>query len=213
MNADLPHLWTGRGNSGPVLILAHGAGAPMDSAFMDTMAEDLAERDLRVLRFEFPYMAKRRADGKKRPPDRMPALQAAFEDAIALAGKAGDVVIGGKSMGGRVASMIASLIAGEVGVRGVACLGYPFHPPGRPDKLRTEHLESMATPTLIVQGTRDPFGKPDEVKGYRLSSKVTVRWIEDGNHDLAPRKSSGRTAEQNWREAAEAIADFARGLF
>lgn len=208
MADDLPHLWTGRGNRGPVIVLAHGAGAPMDSAFMSRIAEDLAERDLRVLRFEFPYMAKRREDGKKRPPDRMPVLEAAFVQAISLAGNAGEVIVGGKSMGGRVASMIAD----HMGVCGVVCLGYPFHPPGKPERTRTEHLADMKTPALIVQGTRDPFGKPEEVAGYALSPKIELRWIEDGNHDLTPRKSSGRTGTEAWREAADAVADFAQTL-
>jgi len=205
-------LWTGRGNTGATLVLAHGAGAPMDSPFMRTLAEDLAERDLRVMRFEFPYMAKRRQDGKKRPPDRMPVVEAAFEEAVTMACGSGlqasDVVIGGKSMGGR----IASLIADRLGVCGVVCFGYPFHPPGKPEKLRTAHLEAIATPTLIVQGTRDPFGAPGEVAGYTLGGRVRVHWVEDGNHDLVPRKASGRTTAANWREAADGAADFIRSL-
>ena len=208
MTDTLPHIWTGRGNAGPVIILAHGAGAPMDSPFMLHLAEDLAERDLRVLRFEFPYMARRRDDGKKRPPDRMPVLEATFREAVSLAGNPKDVVIGGKSMGGRVASMIVD----NTGVRGLVCLGYPFHPPGKPERTRTDHLADMATPALIVQGERDPFGKPEEVAGYSLSPAIELCWIEDGNHDLVPRKASGLTEEGNWRAAADAIADFIRRI-
>jgi predicted alpha/beta-hydrolase family hydrolase len=213
MTDTLPHIWTGRGNTGPVIILAHGAGAPMDSPFMLHMAEDLAERDLRVLRFEFPYMAKRREDGKKRPPDRMPVLEATFRQVVEMARKSEnlgpeEIVIGGKSMGGRVASMVAD----DLGVRGLVCLGYPFHPPGKPERTRTEHLADLATPALILQGERDPFGSHEEVAGYALSPKIEVRWIEDGNHDLAPRKASGLTTEGNWRSAADAIADFIRRI-
>ena len=189
------------------LALAHGAGAPMDSPFMAAFATALAAAGIRIARFEFPYMAARRHDGRKRPPDREAVLLEAWREVIARLGSE-NLAIGGKSLGGRM----ASLVADEAAVQGLVCLGYPFHPPGRPDKLRTAHLETIKTPTLIVQGTRDPFGGPDEVAGYRLSPAVRLHWAEDGNHDLAPRKASGRTAEQNWAEAAAVIAAFLRGL-
>ena len=187
------------------LALAHGAGAPMDSPFMATFAAGLAVEGVRVARFEFPYMAARRHDGKKRPPDREAVLLEAWRQVIARLGP-NHLAIGGKSLGGRMASLVADVSA----VRGLVCLGYPFHPPGRPDKLRTAHLETIKTPTLIVQGTRDPFGTSDEVKGYALSPAVRLHWAEDGNHDLTPRKASGRTAERNWSEAVSAIAAFLR---
>jgi len=117
-------------------------------------------------------------------------------------------VIGGKSMGGRIASMIAD----DAGVDGLVCLGYPFHPPGKPEKLRTAHLRDLQTPTLIVQGTRDPFGKPEEVDAYDLSDGIRIVWLEDGDHSFKPRKSSGRTLEQNFGEAIAAIAAFVAGL-
>jgi predicted alpha/beta-hydrolase family hydrolase len=182
---------------------AHGAGAPMDTPFMTFFAEALAAAGYRVARFEFDYMAERRRTGKKRPPDRQAKLEAAWRGVIEALG-AERLVIGGKSMGGRM----ASLVADDAGVSGLVCLGYPFHPPGKPERLRTEHLEALATPTLICQGTRDPFGGRDEVAGYALAPSIALHWAEDGNHDLTPRKSSGRTAEDNWRAAAEAIADF-----
>ncbi len=189
------------------LVLAHGAGAPMDSPFMAHMARGLGARGLRVARFEFPYMAAARADGRKRPPDRAPVLLECWRAVIA--GFAGPgPAIGGKSLGGRM----ASLIAAEDGARAVVCLGYPFHPPGRPDKLRTAHLEHLAAPCLIVQGERDPFGAHGEVDGYRLSSAVRIAWCPDGDHSLVPRKSSGRTAEQNWDLAVEVVAEFLSGL-
>jgi predicted alpha/beta-hydrolase family hydrolase len=118
--------------------------------------------------------------------------------------------IGGKSMGGRIASMIAD----QAGVRGLVCLGYPFRPPGAAPAAaakRTAHLRDLRTPTLIVQGTRDPFGGPDDVAGYTLSPSIRVHWIEDGDHSLKPRKSSGRTEAQNLAEAVAAVAAFLRG--
>jgi predicted alpha/beta-hydrolase family hydrolase len=123
-------------------------------------------------------------------------------------GPPGEVVIGGKSMGGRIASMIAD----DAAVTGVVCLGYPFHPPGKPERLRTAHLETLKTSTLIVQGTRDPFGTREEVASYSLSAAIEVEWMEDGDHSLKPRKKSGRTLEDNLAEAVDAIVSFIRSL-
>jgi predicted alpha/beta-hydrolase family hydrolase len=190
------------------VILAHGAGAGMDTPFMATIAAGLAAHELRVIRFEFPYMQRRRADGGRRPPDRMPVLMEAWREAIATVGPAQRLVIGGKSMGGRVASMIAD----DVGVAGLVCLSYPFHPPGKPEKLRVEHLAGVRTPSLILQGTRDPFGKPEEIAGYDLSGRIRVFWLEDGDHSFKPRVKSGRTLGQNLDEAVEAICGFIDGL-
>lgn len=185
------------------IVLAHGAGAGMDTPFMNFFAEGFAGRGLRVVRFEFPYMAKYRQGGKKGPPDPQPILRQAWLQVIQML-SADRVVIGGKSMGGR----IASLVADEAEVGGLVCLGYPFHPVGKPHLLRTEHLQTIRTPTLILQGERDPFGNRGEVAGYTLSRAVRIRWIEDGDHDLKPRKTSGRTQEQNWKAALDAILDF-----
>ncbi|MYA54490.1 MAG: hypothetical protein F4X89_13585, partial [Dehalococcoidia bacterium] len=113
-------------------------------------------------------------------------------------------VIGGKSMGGRIASMVAE----EAGVAGVVCFGYPFHPPGKPERLRTAHLEAIATPVLILQGERDTFGRREEVAGYALSEQVRVHWLADGDHGLKPRKASGRTEAENLEEAAREAARF-----
>lgn len=186
------------------IVLAHGAGAAMDTPFMTTIAEALAGHGWRVVRFEFPYMAGRRTGGSRRPPDRQPVLLDTWRAVIADLGDPARLVIGGKSMGGRM----ASLIADEAGVAGLVCLGYPFHPPGKPDRLRTEHLETLRTPTLICQGTRDTMGGRDLVNGLTLSPAIRVAWAEDGDHSLKPRKASGRTEVQNLKEAAEAMNRF-----
>jgi predicted alpha/beta-hydrolase family hydrolase len=193
----------GPGDARTTLILAHGAGAAMDTPFMETIAIGVAAAGIAVVRFEFPYMARRRLDGTRRPPDRQPVLLDAWRRVFASIASQ-RVAIGGKSMGGRM----ASLIADDVGAAALVCLGYPFHPPGKPERLRTEHLQTLATPALILQGERDPFGTRAEVTGYALSDAVRVRWLADGNHDLAPRKASGRTHADNLTEAIDAIAAF-----
>ncbi|MEQ8318942.1 MAG: dienelactone hydrolase family protein [Rhodospirillales bacterium] len=189
------------------LALAHGAGAPMDSDWMNMVAAAVAEKGFRVVRFEFPYMAERRVTGKKKPPNPARILEATWMEVIADLGT-DNLVIGGKSMGGRMASMVCD----AAGVRGVVCMGYPFHPPGRPEKLRTEHLATLKTPTLICQGERDPFGTRDEVPGYTLSKRIKVHWSPDGDHGLKPRKKSGYTEEENITAAIDAIAAFMNGL-
>lgn len=191
------------------VVLAHGAGAPMDSPFMDAFAAGLAERGLGCARFEFPYMAERRATGKKKPPNRAPVLMESWHAVIDALGPASKLIIGGKSMGGRM----ASLVSDAADVAGLVCLGYPFHSPGKePGPNRLEHLEALKTPTLICQGTRDPFGTSEEVPGYKLSRKIKLVWLEDGDHGFKPRKKSGRTEEQNWAQALDAIAAFAKRL-
>jgi predicted alpha/beta-hydrolase family hydrolase len=191
------------------LLLAHGAGAPMDSPFMEAMATELGSKGWRVVRFEFGYMARMRSTGRRQGPDRMPLLQDAFRQQVQLEKAAWPnrrLVIGGKSMGGRVASLLVDELASTTGICGCLCLGYPFHPPGKPQTLRTEHLTELLTPTLILQGERDPFGKREEVDCYALSPQVTVQWIPCGDHSFKPTKSSGRTEAENW-EAAVALAD------
>ncbi|MEC9010127.1 MAG: alpha/beta fold hydrolase [Planctomycetota bacterium] len=185
------------------IVLAHGAGRGWDSPSLVAIAEGLARAGHRVVRFEFPYMVRRREDGTRRPPDRQPVLLETWRAVIEALGP-DRLVIGGKSMGGRM----ASLVADECGVAGLVCLGYPFHPPAKPEKLRTEHLAGLSTPTLIVQGDRDRFGTPGEVAGYLLSEEIRVHWMPDGDHDLVPRKKSGRTAEENWAEAVDVILGF-----
>ncbi len=187
-----------------VLVLAHGAGGAMDSPYMNRVAEGVAECGIRVVRFEFPYMAARRLSGKRGAPDREPVLLDSWRQVISELGGGPSVAIGGKSMGGRM----ASLIADEIHVRALICLGYPFHPPGQPEKLRTKHLAGLQTPTLIIQGERDPFGTPADVSRYDLSPSIRVEWIKDGNHSLKPRVSSGATEKGNLSRAIELICQF-----
>ena len=203
-----PHLLFNGPEDGPGIVLAHGAGAPMDSPSLETIARGLAAAGLRVARFEFPYMRRRRETGKSGAPDREPVLREAWHAVIAALGGPENLVIGGKSMGGRM----ASLIADEAGARGLVCLGYPFHPPGQLEKLRTAHLRDLRTPTLIVQGTRDPFGTREEVAGYELSPAIRVVWLEDGDHSFKPRKSSGNTEAGHLAAAVEEVAGFVKSL-
>ncbi len=188
------------------LILAHGAGAPMDSDFMNVFAAGIGERGIRVARFEFPYMDGRRLTGKKRPPDRQPILLQTWREVITQIGGSA-VNIGGKSMGGRMATLLA-VAEGAPPIRRLICLGYPFHPPGRPEKKRTYHLSSLSVPTLMVQGDRDAMGNREDVEGYILSPSIQLHWCPDGNHDLTPRKKSGFTKNRNWEAAMNTVATF-----
>ncbi len=185
-------------------VFAHGAGGAMDTPFMNIVARGLGECGIRVVRFEFPYMAARRTGGKRGAPDREPVLLQTWRDVVANLGGGSRVFIGGKSMGGRM----ATLVADELRVRGVVCFGYPFHPPGQPAKLRTAHLEKMTTPILVLQGERDPFGTRDDVAGYKLSSQIRIEWITDGDHSLKPRAKSGLTEQQNLTHAIDVAATF-----
>jgi predicted alpha/beta-hydrolase family hydrolase len=193
---------------GPLIVLAHGAGAPMDSPFLNVLAAGLGAGGLRVARFELPYMRRLRETGERRPPDREPVLRAAWLESIEELGGGARLVVGGKSLGGRM----ASLVADEAGVRGLVCLGYPFHPPGQPGKLRTAHLADLRTPTLIVQGTRDALGSREDVAGYELSPAIRLVWLEDGDHSFKPRASSGRKESQALDEAAAAVLAFVKAL-
>jgi predicted alpha/beta-hydrolase family hydrolase len=190
------------------LVLAHGAGAPMDSPFMAAVAHGVAEHGVRVARFEFPYMRARRESGARRPPDREPTLLARWREVIAALGGGAKVVIGGKSLGGRIASMVAD----DAAVRGLVCLGYPFHAPGKPPGNRIAHLATLRTPALILQGTRDSFGLPAEVGAYELSPAISVEWLEDGDHSFKPRARSGRTEQQNLAVAIDAVVRFIGSL-
>lgn len=188
------------------LILAHGAGAPMDSPFMQGMTERLVSRGLALVRFEFPYMAQRRVMGGKRPPNPQAQLLEAWREVHAHVRQqvAGPLLIGGKSMGGRM----ASLLADELAVAGLVCLGYPFYATGKPEKPRVAHLTELRCPTLIIQGERDALGNRQAVQGYDLSAAIQLLWLVAADHDLKPLKASGFTHEQHLDAAADAIVTF-----
>lgn len=198
----------------PTLILAPGAGADSNSDFMNDIAERIAQTGIYVVRFDFPYMLKRQEDGKKRPPDRAPKLIAAWQEAIGDLGR--PCVVGGKSMGGRIASLVANDESSDNSegidalIKGCACLGYPFHPPGQPEKQRTSHLAELRRPLLIVQGMRDTMGTQEDVASYEIDSKIEFTWLEDGNHDLKPRKVSGKTHQEHMAATAKAVAEFVK---
>jgi predicted alpha/beta-hydrolase family hydrolase len=205
-------------------LMAHGAGAGMETPFLKTFATLLAERAIATLRFEFAYMAARRSGGPRKPPPRAERLVDEYRTALAAAAEPGPgspdpgapLLIGGKSMGGRVASLLAEECHAAGRVAGLVCLGYPFHPPGKPDRLRTAHLKDLTCPTLIVQGERDPFGSRAEVEALieagALSPAIRFHWAGDGDHDLGPRGGSGFTRKGNLASAADAVAAFAKGL-
>ena len=209
--ADL--LETGPATGAARLIFAHGAGGAMDSAFMEKVAELLAERGISVTRFEFSYMAARRNGGKRKPPPKAETLQDEYVAVVRRVasgmGVGEKLFIGGKSMGGRVASLIADRLHAEGVTAGLVCLGYPFHPPAKPEQLRTVHLEALECPALFVQGDRDPFGSRAEVEAMALSPRIGITWAPDGDHDLGPRGASGFTRKGNLALAADAVAAFA----
>ena len=192
------------GEDNPItFIFAHGAGAGMDHEFMQSVAKGLAFKGIRVIRFNFPYMIKRAEDGKRRPPDRAPKLLEAYQEIIEQV-DADKLVIGGKSMGGRMASHLSELDK----VAAMACLGFPFHPPGKPEKYKGEHLAELAKPCLILQGERDTFGKREEFADFYLSDSIRVEFIPDGDHSFKPRKSSGYTEQQNIALMVEKLSAF-----
>lgn len=194
--------------NGPSVVLAHGAGAPMDSEFMSVIAQGLVRHGLRVVRFEFPYMAATRRDGRKRAPDRQAMLLESWREVVNGLVGAKQLVIGGKSLGGRM----ASLIADEFCTAGLVCLGYPFHPPGKPEQLRIDHLRTLQTPALILQGERDTLGRRDEVQGYPLARTIRIEWLPDGDHSFKPRLRSGHTWAENLALAVECAAAFIERL-
>ncbi|MDX8540667.1 MULTISPECIES: alpha/beta family hydrolase [Mesorhizobium] len=197
------------------ILLAHGAGASMDSPSMAATAKALAAAGFQVARFEFHYMAARRY-GHRKPPPRAETVNPEYIKAIAdlrAKGVTGKLIIGGKSMGGRVASMVADEMFEKGDSAGLVCLGYPFHPPAKPEQLRTKHLLGLKTPTLMFQGTRDELGTKDEVATYGLSDAIEMIWLEDGDHDLKPRKAiSGFSTADHLGTMAERVKAWAEGL-
>lgn len=195
---------SGKQDEAATLILAHGAGAPMDSDFMNDMVARLADQGVNVLRFEFAYMAQRRVDGRRRPPNPQAQLLECWRQVYASVRPhvTGCLAIGGKSMGGRM----ASLITDELQVDALVCLGYPFYAAGKPEKPRVAHLADLKARTLIVQGERDALGNKEAVQAYALSSAIDILWIPAANHDLKPLKSAGISYDQCLADTAQRIA-------
>jgi len=218
-----------------VFIMAHGAGAHKDSDWLLQMDQLLSNAGIIVERFNFPYMIQRVIDGTRRPPDRQPKLLAAFEAQIQkMAEKYKDqsikLVIGGKSMGGRMASLLVAEYqeqkklgevnlssqtnqVKEIEIAAVICFGFPFHPPKKLDKYRGDHLVTMQTSTLILQGERDTLGTKQEISSYQysdlaFSNRVRVEYLPDGDHSFKPRVKSGFTLEQNMQTASEQVINY-----
>jgi len=187
------------------LLIAHGAGAGQDSPFMHRLREALAGQGVQTLAIEFAYLQQMRREARRRPPPRIDRLVeelARWCDLLSHP-ELPRPWLGGKSMGGRA----ASLLAARDQARGLVLCGYPFHPTGKPESLRLSHWPLLACPILVVQGSRDPFGNREELAGYDLGS-AEVRLLEDGDHDWKPRRASGRTQAELIEEGASAIADF-----
>ena len=196
-------------NPKALFVFAHGAGADKSHTFMESVALQLNVHQINVVRFNFPYMDKRLSDGKKYPPNRMPILLSCYKNIIdkyvSCISESIPLFIGGKSMGGRVAATLAST---EKRISGVICIGYPFHPQKKPEKLRLEPLQETLKSILILQGDRDSLGNQEEVGNYIISSLCNIQFFEDGDHDLKPRVKSGFTHDEHIAEAIERIVGF-----
>ena len=192
------------------LVLAHGVGSGMRESMLDFLSDGLTHQGWRVVRFEFPYMARQSSTGRRTFPDKLSVLLDAYRSVVEVLNKdiQQPLLIGGKSMGGRIASLLANSLYNDDLIQGVVCLGYPFHPLKKPDQLRTEHLGSFSAPMLIVQGERDPMGGREEVDNYVLSDQIQIRWISDGDHSFSPRKRSGFTVKQNLDQAIRCVDVF-----
>ncbi len=186
------------------IVLAHGAGAAMDSPFMEEVAAALCAASCRVVRFEFPYMQEMRESRRRTRPDPPAVLEATWTRVVEQLGDPGRLVIGGKSMGGRIASMVAD----RLHVKGLACLGYPFHPAGRPSVLRVAHLATLQTPALFLQGERDSLGSRQDIGGYKLAPSIRIVFLPDGDHSFKPRKHSGHSYEENLAFAVRELVAF-----
>ncbi len=188
-------------------IFAHGAGAGSDSEFMQTMAKLISQHNIDVALFDFQYMQIAKDTDKRRPPDRAPKLLAYFAEVLAECQPELPLFIGGKSMGGRMASML-STEQGVASITGVIAFGYPFHPPGKPEKLRIDHFVEIPCPFLVLQGERDTFGNQQELAELKMINPPEIKWLKDGDHSLKPRKKSGITEQENLQQAADYAAQF-----
>jgi predicted alpha/beta-hydrolase family hydrolase len=189
-------------------VFAHGAGAGMDSDFMVDMAQKMAAQQIEVFRFNFPYMQMMSETGKRRPPNRMPVLLEDYLEVLQDQDTDLPLFIGGKSMGGRSATMLATQSETKGLVKGVIALGYPFHPSGKPEKLRIDHLPNLLCPCLVIQGDRDALGSKTEIAGYDIPQSIELAYLTDGDHSFKPRKASGVTLQDNLVQAIEYITTF-----
>ncbi|WP_183910202.1 alpha/beta family hydrolase [Simiduia aestuariiviva] len=186
------------------LLLAHGAGAPMDSDFMTMVAEGLSRKGIEVVRFEFPYMAERRLTGKRRPPNPIAAIVAHFGERVdRWQGQDLPLFVGGKSMGGRAAAMLSS-----PAICATLAFGFPLHPAGKPERLRLAPLQQRDNDLLVVQGDRDALGDRQAFESIAIDKRVSICWLPDGDHDLKPRKRSGHSHEGHMAAAIDAAAQF-----
>ncbi len=203
---DIDVAFDGPQDAPAVLVLGHGAGAGLDSEFMVTIAEGLATRGLAACRFNFPYIQR----GRK-SPDKQAVLEESFRRVVQAVREhfgARPLVLGGKSLGGRIASHI---VATGAAAEGLVFLGYPLHPPGKPDRLRVAHLKAVDLPMLFVEGTRDPFCPLPTLERVLEGfghERTRVVVIEDGDHSLKVRRSSGRSTRQAWEQATAAVGDW-----
>lgn len=190
------------------VIFAHGAGAGLQSDFMQYIALALALNDIEVVRFNFPYWQKFMDSGVRRPPNRMLELEHCMRTVASQFNDDKPLFLMGKSMGSRVAFRLAD----ELNARAVIALGFPFHPVGKPEKLRLDDLNNHREQNLIIQGTRDNFGKPEQVRSYPLPANVAVKWIKGGDHSLEPTKRSGYTREQLWQAAVNEVTKLIKSV-
>ena len=207
-NQEIPLLVNSSDAEKATLVLAHGAGAPMDSPFMERLSSALVNNGVSTIRFEFPYMLHRRETGKKRPPDKLEILEHFWHRVISAVESVAKspLYIGGKSMGGRIATMLDV----PASINGICCFGYPFHPPGKPENLRIAHLNDISVPLLVFQGERDKLGNYEEVKSYGLNS-VDIQWIETADHDLKPLVRSGIEYADVFSRVAARVRAFVAG--
>jgi predicted alpha/beta-hydrolase family hydrolase len=204
------------GTSAPLLVLAHGAGADQRHRFMEAIARRLSDRGVSAVTFNFLS-----TERKRRAPDRAPVLEATWttvlDAVVARLNPEATIAIGGKSMGGRIASQVAASKPGSEAwrhVRGLLLLGYPLHPPGRPEKPRVAHLPAIEIPILLVQGTRDTFGTREEVEPMfgALKARVDYEFIEGGDHSFAVPKSSGHSEADILDRVADRAATWIAAL-
>jgi predicted alpha/beta-hydrolase family hydrolase len=195
-------LRTGPADADWTFVYAPGAGSNLRDPFGAFAATALAARSIAMVRFQFPYM-----EAGRRGPDRPPVLEATWRAVIeAVRPDAQRLVIGGRSMGGRIASQV---VAQGVAADALALFAYPLHPPGKPDQLRAEHLAALRVPALFCSGTRDAFASPDELRAAARGVRGSkVHLVEGADHGFAVPKASGRTRDQIWGDAVDGMCEW-----